>query len=227
MAAAIDVETARRILGDDLLGPVEVRDVFGLEEAVPPIPYSPAEIESAASAGGELLVLRTQRAAGKPLTLLRLIERAPNAFDRHFLRKMGYQLKEEWGIELEPLANSETSAPGWMLVRKEILDETRNLPYEEQTEQMRGYARSRRVHAGAIRRRSAVETAYDLVLYQAARGVRLLADTWDWTTSRTLDGGYLNVGGFGPNGMQVLSYSTAVRHGALGVCPSRSPQAAG
>jgi len=227
MLAAIDVETARRILGDAVLGPVEVGDIFGLDGAVPPIPYSPAELEAAASTGDELLVLRTQRAAGKPLTLLQLIECAPNAFDQRFLRKMGYQLKEEWGIELEPLAKSETSAPGWMLVRKEILDGTRNLPYEEQTEQLRRYARSLGIREPAIRRRSAVETAYDLVLYRAARGERLLADTWDWSASRTLDGGYLNVGGFGPDGMQVLSYSTAVRHGALGVCPSRSPQAAG
>jgi len=225
MSVAIDLETARRILGDAVVGPTEVGDVLGLEGPVPAIPYSAAELEAAAGAG-EMLLLRVERAAGQPLTLLRLIERFPRAFDQKFLTQMGYQLKEEWGIEREPLANRDTCRPGWMLVRQRVLDEARNLPYEDQGETLIQYARRLGLPPGAVCRRQAVEIVYDLVLYHEARAERLLAESWDWSASRTLDGGYLNVGGFGTNGMQILCYSTAVRHGALGVCPSRLAQSA-
>jgi hypothetical protein len=46
---------------------------------------------------------------------------------------------------------------------------------------------------------------------------------WDWSSSRTIDGGFLNLGRFNDAGMQVFSYSRAVRHGQLGVCPTRDP----
>jgi len=73
------------------------------------------------------------------------------------------------------------------------------------------------------RRRRAVEAVYDTVLSFAARGQRRLVKTWDWTSSVTLDGGIVNVGGFGERGLQILAFSPAVRHGALGVCPTWQP----
>ena len=155
------------------------------------------------------------------LTLMQLVGRFPRAFDQRLLRQAGYQLKDDWGIALEPLAATETCAVEWALVRKQILDDSRNLAFEEQTAVLHRYAERLQVPAITVRRRSAVEAVYDTVLYFVTRGVRLLQNTWDWSDSRTVDGGYLNVGGFGDNGMQVLSYSTAVRHGGLGVCPSR------
>ena len=36
----------------------------------------------------------------------------------------------------------------------------------------------------------------------------------------TADGGLLNVGGYTDAGLDVLTYSKAVKHGALGICPS-------
>ena len=76
---------------------------------------------------------------------------------------------------------------------------------------------------GESRRRSAVEIAFDLIAFQSARGVRLLAEGWDWSASRTFDGGYLNVGHFDERGMQIFSFSPGVRHGKLGVCPNVDP----
>jgi hypothetical protein len=115
---------------------------------------------------------------------------------------------------LEPLAATDTCTFGWALVRKEILDETRNLAYDEQDEVVTR-------HRVDVRRRTAVEAVYDTLLHFGARHARLLETTWDWTKSRTVDGGYLNVGGFGSTGLQILSFSRAVRHAALGVCPTR------
>ncbi|MBI4516796.1 MAG: hypothetical protein HY699_13375 [Deltaproteobacteria bacterium] len=222
MAASIDLAAARRLLGADLLGPEEIRAAFDFVPPTPPIPYAESEL-AAAAPGGEMLLLRVDHDRSTPLSLSRLIERFPAAFDSRLLRNSGYLLKDEWGIALEPLAGSEHCSAGWVLVRKQVLDETRNLPYDEQDQQIARYAADLGLPAALICRRSAVEIAYDLIVYHSARGVRLLGQAWDWSTSRTLDNGYLNVGSFGENGMQILSYSPPVHHGALGVCPVRLP----
>ena len=168
-----------------------------------------------------MLVLRvTHVGADVPLTILQMVQRQPEAFDQKLLRKMGYQLKDEWGIELEPSAATQTCAAGWALVRKSILDDTCNLAYEQQEACLHRYAKRRGLNSAVARRRSGVEVVYDTLLYYTARQRRLLERTWDWSATRTGDGGYLNVGGFGSSGLQVLSFSRAIRHGALGLCPN-------
>lgn len=215
MPALLKVSDAHAILGHDVLGADEAHAVFGLRVEVPPLPFTAEELTTAKTAG-EMLVLRLAKDAIGPLTLLRMIQHLPQSFDERYLRKMGYQLRDDWGIELEPLADIDTCTVGWALVHKDILGETRNLAYDEQEEVVTR-------HRVDVRRRTAVEAVYDTLLYFGARHVRLLATTWDWTKSRTIDGGYLNVGGFGQAGLQILSFSRAVRHGALGVCPTREP----
>ncbi len=220
------VQKGREILGEDLLGLEEIAAVFGAVEDIDPalaatVPFSVEELHSAKQAG-ELLVLRTQSAGGEPLTLLRLIRQFPDAFNRSFLDKMGYQLKSEWGIAREPLAAVETPRPQWALVRKHLLEETRNLAYDEQESPLQVYG-AQRGAPGRVRRRTAVEIAVDVIAYHRVRGVRLLHDSWDWSSSRTVDGGYLNLGHFDEQGMQVFAYSPGVRHSQLGVCPNRDP----
>jgi len=226
MAAILSTAEARSILGDDVLGPEEVAATFGASAtsgALPPIPFSEQELR-AARANGEILILRAERdSLESPLTIQNMIVRYGEAFDARFLRKMGYQLKDEWGIELEPVAAVDTCSAGWALVRREPIESSRNLSYDEQEPRIGAYAQHIGLSAAALRRRTAVEVVYDTLLYFASRKVRLLAKAWDWSSTRTIDGGYLNVGGFGPSGMQVLSYSRAVRHGALGICPTRQP----
>jgi hypothetical protein len=221
MARTTELTRARSILGGDVLGPEEIDRAFGaasgLDAAlVSTVPFAEERLVSAAQRG-ELLVLRAASANGHPLTLLRLIERFPDAFDARFLKSMGYQLKSEWGIELEPLAATDTCRAGWALVRKTVLPESCNLSHEEQQEKL---AASKE---GGVRRRSAVEIAFDLLAFHSARGERLLADCWDWSGSRTIDGGYLNAGHFDERGMQIFSFSPGVRHGKLGLCPNVDP----
>jgi len=221
MIHAVSLADARAILAHDLLGPDEIAQAFGVPAPVsPPVPFSPEDLERARSEG-EMLVLRlAQVVPDVPLTPLGLIERVPDAFDQARLRQMGYQLKEEWGIALEPLARTATCTTGWALVRKAVLEASRNLSFDEQQPVLAACAPA---GAPAVRRRTAVEAMYDTVLYYRVRAERLLGQTWDWCSTLTLDGGFLNVGGFGPHGLQILSYSRGIRHGALGVCPTRQP----
>lgn len=222
MSRVQSLEEARAILGDDVLGPQEVTAAFqGVTKTDVPLHFTSDQLHAARRANEMLLLRVAHLSDNTALTLIELVHRFPDAFDQRLLRQAGYQLKDDWGIELEPLAATDTCAVGWALVRKQILDDSRNLAYEEQDAVLRRYAETLGIAASVLRRRTAVEAVYDTLLYFATRGGRLLEDTWDWSSSRTIDGGYLNVGGFGGNGMQILSYSTAVRHGGLGVCPTR------
>lgn len=226
MTQSLSLEEARSLLGKDMFGPEEVAGAFGALAPTAgelPIPYRRGDLEAARRAG-EMLVLRIARAGdSQPITVVHMIEKFPQAFDAKLLHQAGYQLKSDWGIVLEPLAQEDTCTAGWALVRKEILDDTRNLAYDDQGLHLAQYAASLGVPPQSVRRRTATEATYDTILAFAARGERLLEKTWDWTSSETIDRGYLNVGGFGPKGMQVLSFSAAVRHGALGICPTRAP----
>jgi hypothetical protein len=223
MSRTTEAARARAILAGDFFGPQELERTFGAPAGLAAtlastVPFSEQRLAEATERG-EALVLRAAHAGDGALTLLRLIERFPTAFDSRFAKGMGYQLKSEWGIELEPLAGTETCAPGWSLVRKQVLSATCNLSYEEQDAELAAWGASQPGGERA-RRRSAVEIAFDLIAFQSARDARLLADSWDWSASRTIDGGYLNVGHFDARGMQIFSFSPGVRHGRLGVCPN-------
>lgn len=212
---------AREILANDVLGPGEAQTVLGVEidPASEKVPFSEAELRAARELG-EMLVWRAGLCGSGALTIERMIQLQPTAFDASFLDAVGYQLRAEWGIRSEPLSGSETCEAGWYLVRKDPLPASLNLDYDGQERALAAHAQQ----ASGARRRTATEAVYDTLLCRIGAGRPILASMWDWTTSPTLDGGLLNVGGGGNGGLQVLSYSRAVRHGALGVCPTRRAQ---
>ncbi|MDP2638303.1 MAG: AAA family ATPase [Candidatus Levybacteria bacterium] len=71
------------------------------------------------------------------------------------------------------------------------------------------------------RRREAIEVLWDGTLYYATTGKKFLEDKYDWTQTRTSDGGLVGVGGFGSGGLGVSSWPAGSSHSYLGVCPSR------
>lgn len=220
---AVTIDEAREILGDDLIGPADVRGALGNEIDLPgDIPFSAAEL-AAAKEVGDLLIARTASAGGTRLTIEALTECFPKCFDSKLLRAAGYALKNEWGILLEPLAGVDVCSSGWALVTADVLPPTRNLSFDEQQHALQHHLEQRALTNSGARRRTAVEAVYDTVVCFAVRQRKLLERTWDWTSSTTEDGGLIQVGGFGPRGMQVLSYSRGTRHGALGACLTRQP----
>jgi len=221
---SLTIAKARAILGDDLIGPEEVQQIFGGELAgTAEVPFSAAELEAARSVG-DLLIYRSATAGGAPLTIEALAASQPKCFDGKLLRGAGYALKNDWGILLEPLAQQATCTTGWALATADVLPQTLNLSFDEQNEAIRRHIEQRGLGSVGARRRTAVEAVYDTVVCFAARGRHLLGETWDWTASVTDDGGLLQVGGFGSKGMQVLAYSRGTRHGALGACLTRQAE---
>jgi hypothetical protein len=215
---------ARRILGSAVLGPEEVAAALGVDPLATPnaadrtamerIPFDVAALEAGAAAGA-MLVLRIPAVDGLPLTLLALGARLQGAIHPKAHQGVGYALRDEWTIDTQPFAQAETCAPGWYLVHRTPLPATCNRLYRLQD----GVLAALPGPAGRPRRRSAVEAAYDTLLWQRAWGERLLADAWDWTRTPSSDQGFVAVGEFGPDGLGIIAYSRAVRFGSLGVCP--------
>jgi hypothetical protein len=218
---------AEAALGTSLLGPRELAAALGYDvlatlapgdaRAVARVPFARAELERA-RAEGEILVLRVSRAPEGPLTMLALGERLHGAFDPKVHKGVGYSLRDEWTIDAQPFAASETCAPGWWLVRREPLPATLNRGYRAQDEALAALGPA---PADRPRRRSAVEIAWDTLLWHRARGERLLASSWEWSRSPSNDQGFAALGEFGDAGLGVIAYSRAVRFGTLGVSPQR------
>ena len=225
--AADDIEglaEARRVLGDAVLGPRELKAALGFDPlavldaseraAASRLPFAPADLQRARD-DGELLVLRIPRDPDGPLTMLRLAARLDGGIDPAAHKGSGYLLRPEWTIDDQPFATEETCSAGWWLVRRTPLPSTLNKPYAAQDAALAGAPPAR------PRRRSAPEIAYDTLLWHRVRGERLLAAAWDWSRSVSTDQGYAAMGEFGDGGLRVTAYSRAVRFGTLGVCPQR------
>jgi hypothetical protein len=218
---------ATAALGPAVLGPAELAEALGFDplemlepaewKAVSRVPFGRADLERAKS-DGEILVLRLPRDPDGPLTMLALAARLRGGLDPKVHKGVGYLLRDEWTIDQQPFATVETCAAGWTLVRRAPLPSTYNRGYRAQDDVLAalGVARD-----GRPRRRSAVEIAYDTLLWQRVRGERLLADAWDWSRSASNDQGFAALGEFGEQGVGVIAYSRAVRFGTLGVCPQR------
>src|SRR5215468_1846940 len=139
----VTVDEARAAIGGAMLGPDDIATVLGFDplealstherHVVSDFPFSVADL-STARANGELLVLRVPRDPEGPLTMLRLAERLAGGLDPKVHRGVGYLLRDEWTIDGQPFATSETCAPGWYLVRRELLPATFNLGYRAQDE---------------------------------------------------------------------------------------------
>ena len=215
---------ARRLLDGAVLGPEEIAaalggdplaDLTGAERlAVERIPFDTQALQAARTAG-EMLVLRLPRLAGAPLTMLSLAARLSGGLDPKVHKGVGYMLRDEWTIDAQPFAATDTCTPGWWLVRRAPLATTLNRVYRAQDDLLPTPS------TGRPARRSAVEIAFDTLVWQRVRGERLLAGAWDWSRSPSNDQGFAALGEFGPHGLGVIAYSRAVRFGTLGVCPQR------
>jgi hypothetical protein len=221
------LDDAVRALEGAVLGPKEIAAALGFDPTavltpeervvIEMVPFSTHEL-AAAREQGEFLVLRLPRDAEGPLSMLRLADHLAGGLDPRVHKGVGYLLRDEWTVDAQPFATRECCSAGWYLVRREPLPATLNLGYREQDAALAALGPTR---PGVPRRRSAIEIAWDTLLWQRVRDERLLAGSWDWSRSESTDGGLAALGEFGPQGLGVIAYSRAVRFGTLGVCAQR------
>ncbi len=214
------------VLGGAVLGPKELAPALGYDPlavltseeraAIARLPFRSRDLEQARD-DGAILVLRVPRDPEQPLTMLRLAERLQGGLDPKVHKGVGYLLRDEWTIDTQPFAANDVCAAGWWLVRRAPLPTTLNRGYRAQDDALARLG----APDGRPARRSAVEIAYDTLLWHRVRGERLLADAWDWSRSPSNDQGFAALGEFGAGGLGVIAYSRAVKFGTLGVCPQR------
>ena len=226
MTTIAGLDAATQALGGAVLGPQQIQAAFGIDPlagltdaeraAVGTIAFS-AAILAQARTEGCFLVLRLPRAADGPLTMLSIAARRTGALDPKVHQGVGYTLRGEWTIDDQPFAAKETCVAEWRLVQRAVLPATTNLAYRAQDDVLGHLARGAAIPA----RRSAVEIAYDTLLWHHATGERLLAESWDWSRSASTDQGLAALGEFTERGLRVIAYSRAVKFGTLGVCPQR------
>ena len=218
---------ATEALGSAVLGPAELEQALGYDplavltpderRTVARLPFAKADLARARSEG-EMLVLRVPRTPDGPLTMTTLSQRLAGGLDPKVHTGVGYLLRDEWTIDTQPFATTDTCNAGWWLVRRTPLPATFNRGHRAQDDVLASLGPA---VEGRPRRRSAVEIAYDTLVWHKVRGERLLADAWDWSRSPSNDQGYAALGEFGERGLGVIAYSRAVRFGTLGVCAQR------
>ena len=151
----------------------------------------------------EIMIAYGQR---KPITILNLRELFgnKNAFGdgRIFYRQTWYN---DESFAKEPQKAS------FAFPTKEILPDSLDQTWIDQ----------RNLLEPGERRREAVETLWDSILYYAATGKKILKSHWDWGETRASDGRLVCVGLWASDGLDVVSYSPDHSYSRLGVCPSR------
>lgn len=127
------LEQAKEIMGSDFLGPDEIINAFGTAveiEEVPAIPFSRAELEQAKELG-QMLILR------QPLTMQQIGE------------ALGDKVKDEgkvfydtdWYKE-EKFFTEELAQAGWALVSKEVVPDSTDKNFLDQTDLMVDYLKN-------------------------------------------------------------------------------------
>jgi len=135
----VKFKEAREILGQDALGPEEVKNAFGIElkpEQIPDIPYSKEDLEKAKQLG-EMLVLRVDKAPdGEPLTMKKINELLIDEFEEKGKGKILYNT--DW-YKNEDFFTKDTPKLEWKLVSKEPIPDSTSKDYFKQTKHLRDH----------------------------------------------------------------------------------------
>lgn len=149
-AIAEQIKEAREILGKDVMGPEEAEKAFGIRfeaKDIPEIPFSREELEKAKSLG-QFLILRAAKAPDKsPLTMEKMNGLLKERFEKEgkgriLYEEKGWKEKEEFFVREAPKAS-------WALTSKEVIPDSTNKNYLEQTREIAKYLKEK-VFSGKI-----------------------------------------------------------------------------
>ncbi|MEK7589453.1 MAG: hypothetical protein AAB479_02405 [Patescibacteria group bacterium] len=127
---------------------------------------------------------------------------------------------QDWYDE-EKFATEEVIELAWSIVKKELLEETRDKNWDEQEEVLKEWAKEHKVDPKFVSRRKAIETIYDVLAYYEARKARLLERDYDWSKTESSGGSFVCAGAFDSDGLGVDRDSRGNSDSTLGVCPAR------
>jgi len=132
------IEAAKGIFGKDFIGPEEAKAAFGIETGVvPAIPFAKEELERAQELG-QMLILRL------PITMTQINETLKGKVKDG--KKLLYhsdestgKLKDDTWYKDDEFFNEELPQAGWALASKEVVADSTNKNYLEQTNTLINY----------------------------------------------------------------------------------------
>jgi hypothetical protein len=240
---SIGTEKAKRIFGENFLGPEAILVMedklwargVKVEFEIPKIdfPYSEVDIEKASrdvSKGkSRMVVLRPEwmivkegnQDVRKPVNILNLRDLFKNqtkdgsgrvicvSYDFNPFGKGSVFYSQDW-YDNRDFAKEPLKA-GYAMPTKRILPNSTNITWNDQQTLLEP----------GERRREANEAVWDMILYYASTGKKILGYRFDWTSSRLSDGRPVGVSGFASGGLCLNSWFPSISGDVLGVCPSR------
>lgn len=139
----VSPEDAERVMAADFFGSEAIKQTFNIEvKEIPPIQFSLAELERAKALGQQLILFTHEAADGEPLGIAKMNELVLGKTADG--QKLLYGGDGKGGIKADTWYKNEKflqAAPraGWRLVSKEIVPDSQNKNYLEQTEHLIEY----------------------------------------------------------------------------------------
>jgi len=250
---------AREIIGkENFYGPEEIEKAFGFRpENVFEIPFSEEELKNAKKLGLKLIYYPEYNGQGEKLTIEAIVKfsltnTAQNGekllYKDQFDDKM--KLKSSAWFANDRKVLNEKIASGWQLVSEEIIDNTTDKNYRNQTEVLikkyeesfpnnlpqdwnellsdfRGFQNPTADQFGKhklsqILREPCLNTVFRYLLIEKLTGKKILKDKYSWSSSVSSDGNLLNFGGAGADGAGVRGGSPGSAWSDMGAVFSRS-----
>ncbi len=118
-----------------------------------------------------------------------------------------------------PFLNHDTPKLGWTLITKEAAQETCDKNFMEQAQYLRYLATSMGVPTHLVRRRTLVETIYDMIVGRMVLKTTFLKHTLDWTSDGPNKSEFV-CAYFSERGIRLRHLPRTQHNRALGFCPN-------
>jgi hypothetical protein len=200
----------REIMGKNFLGVEEVAEHFGIQlnreelAKIAEIPFTEATLQECKDTHILFLGVNHDK-AGKPLTINRFREMFPKDGQPRF-----YSYQDSW-YDKEKFATKETPELRWYLVRKSILEESREKTYNQQEKLLKENEERER----------AIVYIYGMLLMFKATGERLFENDYVWCNDLGSVGYRVAVGYFDSGGLRVDYWWGGAYLHFLGLAPTR------
>ncbi|MDA0334204.1 MAG: hypothetical protein O2782_03465 [bacterium] len=119
----------------------------------------------------------------------------------------------------DSMMSIEVPEPGWAIISAEAPRESLGKNYMEQNQYLRYLATSLAIPSHLVRRRTMVESIYDMIVGELVMGEHLQRASLDWTASTPAKNDYVCVY-FPEEGIRVRDLSRVTHHRSLGVTPN-------
>lgn len=193
MESCVQAEEAKRLFGNDFLGPEAFSIFLGEDDLFGPtlvaehlhessrIPFSTAELMRAKFLGMILMFRISHDKYGNALTIRYLREVCMQ-------REVFGQGKEQPWYATEGFAHNEVPHSGWSLVRKKAIPGSLDRTWQDQSEILKRWTAENHILPEIIRRRTAVEAVYDVLLYYGQNRESEVDLLYDWTATLSSEG---------------------------------------